>query len=79
MAAKFRAQKTDLYGVYRIVNNFNGGIARILKAGFSEYEDAKEWAKKYSKEHFDCDMAIDTIDATIRAWDGTVSSMTLVK
>ena len=76
--AKFKPQKTELYGVFRIIAS-KDGIARVLIAAFGNYHDAEDWAEEYSKDHFDCDMALDNIDATIRAWDGTVSSMTLLK
>lgn len=78
--AMYKAQKTDMHGVFRIVSSSGRpGVARILVAAFSEFRDAEEWAKAYAKEHFDCEMAVDLIDVKIRAWDGTTSSMTLLK
>ena len=77
--AKFRAEKTELYAVFRLVHLLDGSLARVLKAAFSDYKAAKNWAAAYAEANLGCDMAVDTIDVKIRAWDGTTSSMTLLK
>lgn len=77
--AKFRAEKTELHGVFRLVHLRDGSLARVLKAAFSDYEAAEDWAAEYAEANLGCDMAVDTVDVKIRAWDGTTSSMTLLK
>ena len=68
---KFPAVKTTMYGVF-YVGQVLQNVFRTLEAAFSNKKEADEWAKKYSKENYNCDVMVEEINVTIPAWDGTM-------
>ena len=71
MAKKYPAEHIELYGVYRHIYCGTSHV-RVLNAAFPEIKQAKWFINERIKDH-DGDenkWKIETIKATIAAWDG---------